>query len=289
MLTPVVESQGLGPWLGGATARKYFTHGGANEGYRCMLVAYEDGEGAIVMTNSDSGGEIAGEVIRTIAHVYQWPDYAPPARTLAKVSPQALQRFTGVYQLNDGSTYAVRLKDDRLVGNILGNTPVVLSPSSEHEFFARDVDVVVNFDVDNKGNVASVRHRLGGWERNGQRVEDSRAQRVLAYAEATAERVKTQKPAANSEAVIRKLFTSLAAGKPDYDSFTPQMADLTRQQLSNLQPFVANLGTLKALRFKNVNENGGDEFEADFEKGALNVMMSLDEDGRISGAWFAPR
>ena len=112
---------------------------------------------------------------------------------------------------------------------------------------------------------------------------------MLTYTEDTAKRIKTQKPAANSEAVIRKLFTSLAEGKPDYDSFTPQMADLTRQQLSNLQPFVASLGSMKALRFKKVNEGGGDEFEADFEKGALNVMMSLDEDGRIAGAWFGPR
>jgi hypothetical protein len=43
MLTPVYDQQGLGLVVGGSTAHKYFNHGGANEGYRCYLVAYEDG------------------------------------------------------------------------------------------------------------------------------------------------------------------------------------------------------------------------------------------------------
>lgn len=77
MLTPVVESQGLGPWLGGSPEHRYFLHSGGNEGYRCVLIAYEDGEGAVVMTNSDSGVELAWDVMRTIAHVYQWPDFGP--------------------------------------------------------------------------------------------------------------------------------------------------------------------------------------------------------------------
>jgi CubicO group peptidase (beta-lactamase class C family) len=289
MLTPVMQQQGLGPQVGGSTVRKYFTHGGANEGYRCLLFAYEDGEGAIVMTNNDSGGEILGEVMRTIAYVYQWPDFTPPTRVLAKLPPESLDRFAGVYQLNDGSTYLARKDGDHLAGAVLGNTPVALSPSSDREFFARDVDVVVNFEVDAKGTATSVRHRLGGWERSGARVEESRAKLVLAYAEKTAQRIKEQKPAPNSEAVIRKLFASLAAGKPEYDSMTPQMADITRQQLTNLQSSVVGFGALKELRFSKVNENGGDEFEADFEKAALKVMMHLDENDRIAGAWMAPR
>lgn len=70
MLTPVFNNQGLGPQVGGKTSRKFFAHDGGNEGYRCLLIAYEDGEGAVVMTNSDSGGELTGEILRTIAYVY---------------------------------------------------------------------------------------------------------------------------------------------------------------------------------------------------------------------------
>jgi CubicO group peptidase (beta-lactamase class C family) len=49
MLTPAFNQQAIGLIVGGSTARKFFNHGGINEGYRCLLVAYEDGDGAVVM------------------------------------------------------------------------------------------------------------------------------------------------------------------------------------------------------------------------------------------------
>jgi len=75
MLTRVMGDWGLGPVLGGGTSRKLFAHSGGNFGYRCFLVAYEDGEGAVVMTNSDRGDEITEQVIRAVARVYGWPDF----------------------------------------------------------------------------------------------------------------------------------------------------------------------------------------------------------------------
>jgi len=195
----------------------------------------------------------------------------------------------GVYLLNDGSTYVVRQEGDHLAGSILGNAPAALSPSSDHEFFARDVDAVVDYAVDAKGEVASVRHRLGGWERNGSRADEARARLVMGFAEKTARRIRDQQPAPGSEAAIRKLFAGVASGNPDYGSMTPQFADLTRRNMAGLQPAIAGFGALKELRFKTVNEDGGDEFEADFEKAAIKAMLQLNEDDRISGAWFTPR
>jgi CubicO group peptidase (beta-lactamase class C family) len=289
MLTPQIGQQGLGPQLGGSTARKLFTHGGANAGYRCLMVAYEDGEGAVIMTNSDRGDELMGDVMRTIAHVYQWPDFAPPTRTLTKLEPTAISRFAGVYRLGDGSMYVVRRVGDGLVGSVLGNTPVALSPSSDREFFARDVDLVVNFSGDANGQTTSVHHRLGGWERDGVRVEEPRASVVMGFVEKTAQRIKEQQAAPESAAVIRKLFAGVASGKPDYEAMTLPMADITRQNLSGLQPFIANLGALKVLTFRKVSENGGDEYDADFENGALRITLALDEEGKIAGAFFTPR
>ena len=128
-----------------------------------------------------------------------------------------------------------------------------------------------------------------GWERTGQRVEEPRARQIVAGAERTAQRIKDQKPASGSDAAIRKLFAGLAIGQADYDSMTPQFAELTRQNLTRLQPIIADLGALKDLTFKSVGDNGADEYEADFEKGALRIYMGLDEQGRIAGVNFVPR
>jgi hypothetical protein len=71
----------------------YFTHGGANEGFQCDLVAYESGDGVVIMTNSDSGGQLATEILRTIAHEYGWPDFQPAENSISKVDdPKVLAR-----------------------------------------------------------------------------------------------------------------------------------------------------------------------------------------------------
>lgn len=77
MLTPQVKGWGLGIELPeGESAR--FVHGGANEGFQCLLVGYKNtGQGAIVMTNSDRGLALALEIINSIAQEYDWSDRLP--------------------------------------------------------------------------------------------------------------------------------------------------------------------------------------------------------------------
>jgi CubicO group peptidase (beta-lactamase class C family) len=289
MLTPVIKNHGIGPGLGGSTSRKYFTHNGGNEGYRCALVAYEDGEGAVVMTNGDRGGELMYEVMRTIAHVYQWPDFAPAKRTLATVKPEALDRLMGVYELEDKSLYVVRRDGGQLVGNIIGDGPVALFPSADTQLFARELDVVLSFSADPGGALTAVKHRAYGWERTGNRVDEARARKVLAAVERDALRIKEQKADPRSATAIRKLVAGLAGGNPDYDAMSPQIADLTRQQSKGLGELFAGLGELKTLTFQRVTESGADEYLAEFAKGKLRIDIGVNDDGRIDKAYLEPR
>ena len=49
-------------------------HAGANAGYRCEFAAVPDlGDGVVVMTNSDAGGELASTVLGTVASEFAWP------------------------------------------------------------------------------------------------------------------------------------------------------------------------------------------------------------------------
>jgi len=40
-----------------------------------MLLGLRGGDGAVIMTNSDSGDRLIPEILRTIAHEYGWPDF----------------------------------------------------------------------------------------------------------------------------------------------------------------------------------------------------------------------
>jgi CubicO group peptidase (beta-lactamase class C family) len=287
MLTPVLDGHGLGPRVGGRTSRKYFTHNGGNEGYRCLLVAYEDGEGAIVMTSSDSGGVIMEEVMRSIASAYAWPDFAPAVRTLADVKRERLARLEGAYQFDDGSIYIVQRNAGRLEGRELGQAPVELFASSDQELFARVVDLVVGFDVA-AGAATTLRLRRGEVERKAVRASESRSRRVLDWLDSTKRRFKEQTAAPGSEASIRALLSAIKAGEPDYRGMSPALADSISQQLAALQSWFAWLGNLNSLRFERVDANGRDEYRGDFSQGLLRIFIRLNDEGRIESAEFAP-
>jgi hypothetical protein len=46
----------------GPPQNRYFTHGGVDAGFESMMVAYESGDGAIVITNGVGGTRLATEV-----------------------------------------------------------------------------------------------------------------------------------------------------------------------------------------------------------------------------------
>ena len=74
MVTPV----GVGPFAVGFEVAKegegwYFMHGGSNWGFQCDLMAHRvHGYGAVIMTNSDSGGALIGRLRRLIQQEYKW-------------------------------------------------------------------------------------------------------------------------------------------------------------------------------------------------------------------------
>ncbi len=258
MLTPVIGNHGIGPVIGGGTTRKYFTHNGGNEGYRCALVMYEDGEGAVVMTSGDNGGGLMYEVMRTIAHEYEWPDFAPPTRKLGAVKPDDLDKLVGAYRLQDGAVYLVRKREGVLVGQLVGDPPVAVFPSSDLELFARDVDAVATFTRGADGGITALRHRIWGWERPGNRLDEAESRKVLASAARADQRVKDQKVDPRAEPTLRELLAQLAEGRPDYWRMDPQFADAIRQQLPGLQPMFSNFGAVKRVEFQRVSENGSD-------------------------------
>ena len=80
MLEPVMDGYGLGfGTQPGPTGR--FGHGGANEGFRANLVAFRDGRGVVVMTNSDRGGLLAQEILAAVGREYGWTELQPETLT----------------------------------------------------------------------------------------------------------------------------------------------------------------------------------------------------------------
>lgn len=70
------DLNGLGIGLRGEGQTLSFSHGGANRGFMCQLIAFaESGDGAVIMTNGDRGQALIQEVLRAIAAEYGWPEF----------------------------------------------------------------------------------------------------------------------------------------------------------------------------------------------------------------------
>jgi len=147
MLTLQKGSYGLGLSLSGSGRSARFGHGGANEGFRCEMMAYvETGQGAVVMTNGDRGANLAREISRAIANEYGWPDYpGPKEKTLAQVDPAVYQAYIGRYEITAGRIVTIEVAGSRLVATASGDEKVELFPESATKFFDLVQEIEIEF------------------------------------------------------------------------------------------------------------------------------------------------
>ena len=156
MLTHQRDGYGLGIAVSGDGATMRFGHNGSNAGYRCQWVHYPARrQGVIVMTNSDSGGDVAVELMRAISAEYDWPDFKPTRRERTTIDPATLSSYAAAYRGERGETATVTHEDGRLyvLAQPLGPVRVELQPSAPGEFFVLTAPVTVRFGDDKQSLV----------------------------------------------------------------------------------------------------------------------------------------
>jgi CubicO group peptidase (beta-lactamase class C family) len=79
-LTPILQDAALGVFVAEKGSSRFFTHNGGNTGFSCQLTAcLDEGNGVVIMTNSDNGS-ILEEIVNSVAITYKWKDYGLPVR-----------------------------------------------------------------------------------------------------------------------------------------------------------------------------------------------------------------
>jgi CubicO group peptidase (beta-lactamase class C family) len=291
MLTPGKGNWGLGLQIGGSSADPYFTHGGVNEGFESLLVAYEKhGDGAVVMTNAQGGIRLADQIMRSIGTEYGWPDYHPPVHAEIKLLPEVLARYAGAYQMSPGVAMTIRLSDQQLISRLTGQGDVPLFAEADGKFFPKVVESELDFIKDPGGKVTALVLHQNGHDSTMDRLGDAEAKPLIdqAATEAamTAKRFKDQTPAPGSEAAIRRNIAELQAGEPKYDLMSAGLADATRAQLPGLKSMFTNLGAVKSVTFKGVTQNGADIYAVEFEHGSTEWHVVMSPDGKIESLNF---
>jgi CubicO group peptidase (beta-lactamase class C family) len=171
MLTPGFGGYGLGLAIGGPPENRYFTHGGVDAGFESMMVAYETGDGAVVMTNGVGGTRLAMEVIRSIANEYHWPGWHAVEHKPAIVDPKLFDAYVGHYQLEPNRIFAVSRVDDRLFVQLTGQSNFQVFPESDRDYFYKVVATQITFIANDQGHVIELILHQNGAERHAKRIE----------------------------------------------------------------------------------------------------------------------
>ncbi len=157
----------------------YFSHGGGNWGFRCILLAHKvKGYGLAIMTNADQGGPVMSEISRRIQAAYEWDSvaepaprgYAPPVeRTEVAVAASVLETYVGEYELPD-MAIAITLEDGALFAEPAGQGKFPIFAESEVKFFLKVVNAQLTFTKDDSGAVAGMILHQGGRDQTARKV-----------------------------------------------------------------------------------------------------------------------
>ncbi len=181
MLSPV----GVGDYAVGFSIAKvgqgwYFSHGGSNWGFQCVLRAHKTkGYGLAIMTNADRGGALATELSRRIQKAYEWDSFAepaprgyapPPARAEITLPREVLESYVGVYE-STLLTFTITLEDGQLQILPTGQPKVRLYVAARDTLFPRVVNATFAITRDGNGQVTGLVLRQGGQDLPARKVK----------------------------------------------------------------------------------------------------------------------
>jgi len=128
-----------------------FSHDGGNEGYRASYIGFDDGDGAVIMTDSDSGDTLVTEILRAISHEYGWPNFKPIERTMVTLPLAGQLQYVGKFSAKDVMDFSIATREQRLVINFPDGTSIPLLPSSPTLFFVKAGLLQIRFDSQDSG------------------------------------------------------------------------------------------------------------------------------------------
>jgi len=167
---------------------------------------------------------------------------------------------------------------DRLVTQLQAEQVVEIFPQSEHNFFAKVVDVQIAFE-EHGGAAAAFVLRQNGKDHPAKRLEETVARQRSAE---LTERIRNQTPALGTESELRRHIAEIQSGTPEYARMSPELAEAIRARLTSGHSQLKPLGAVQSVQFESVSPAGVDLYEVRFERGTAQWRIKLGPDGKIS-------
>jgi len=148
LLTPILKGYALGVGIEGSGVATSFAHGGHNQGYSNLMVAYSGrGDGAVVMTNGDNGDGLARALVRAVAQAYDWPSYLPVARSHVALTPAQSRALAGKYAIKDMGDFDITWEKGELLFWLKAGQSEPLFAQTPASLFVQSQALNLTFDA----------------------------------------------------------------------------------------------------------------------------------------------
>ncbi|MFZ1691798.1 MAG: serine hydrolase [Flavobacteriales bacterium] len=153
MVEPFVDPNGaVGFSLMNRMGERYFEHGGWNEGFCGQIIGHvKNGKGAVVLINANKPA-IMGEVVRSIARAYDWPEFVPERKEVP-LDTAATHAFTGRYKGSNDDMVTIALREGKLFREPLREPATALVHIGDMEFVGRTDGRLRRFVKGSSGNM----------------------------------------------------------------------------------------------------------------------------------------
>lgn len=145
---------GLGVFIHGTGNQARFGHAGDNTGFNCQWVSLvHQGQGCVIMTNSDEGWRIVDKLQHILAQVYKWP-VVPPAdkhRSLQDIA--VYDEYVGEYELRPDFVLTVKKTDNGLLLQAPQQAPIVLVRVDDMVYLLANLEDTVTFLRNEQGMI----------------------------------------------------------------------------------------------------------------------------------------
>jgi len=269
--------------VGGRPPHRYFTHDGVNNGFRTFLLAYEEGDGIVVLANGGNGEFLRSAIVRTVAHDYGWPDFQPAVRHISHNDMHDPSSIEGLYQLNRYTTMTVTQDGSKLYVQRSGQQRVEILPEGRDRYFCPVVDVEFAFEFAEDGKVRGFTSLQNGHSEYAKAIDGTRMQLIT---ESLGRRQKDPAADPESESLLRRYVEQLRSSSVNYGKFSVPVAQMTRRRQAEFSELFNRLGDIRAVTFTGVTPEGEDLFDVRFDNGSMRWSVLPDGNGGIDDVGF---
>ncbi|MFC2166862.1 serine hydrolase [Acidobacteriota bacterium] len=167
-------AQGL--LIGEYKGLKTVGHGGADAGFRSQVVRFpEEDFSVIVLSNLSSIN--TGNLAMQVADIYlakkikvKTPQKKQSEKTSIELNPKILETYEGLYQIRPDYVLTIKKQNEQLTVQGTGGTKYVLYAESERQFFRRNANFEIFFEINNVGDITKITVRDNGKEIEGKKI-----------------------------------------------------------------------------------------------------------------------